>query len=387
MAWCIRMETKRMSQLPLAIIGGGIGGLTAALALRQLGHDVVVLEQTAHYARVGADINLTPNAVKALDGLGLGAALRGKAARPTQRISRTWDTGEVTSQLAMSDAAELQYGSPQLTMHRADLLATLAGALPAGVVELGQRVAAIETVDDAAQVRFVDGSVRPFRAAIGADGIHSVVRTCLFGAEKPRFTGVVAFRAVVPAVRLAAQRYAGAFTKWWGWDLQTQIVTFPLGRSDEIFIFATIGQDSWTHESWTMAGSVDELRALYSRFHPEARALLDACDSVLKTALYERDPMPSWSAGKAVLLGDACHPMLPFMAQGAGTAIEDAVVLARSLAAHPDAFEPGAAAYARARQERTAKIQLGSRANTWLKDGGNADWVYGYDAWGASVAG
>lgn len=374
-----------MDTLPLAIVGGGIGGLTAAIALRKLGHEVVVFEQAPLFGRVGADINLTPNAVKALDGLGIGEALRGTAARPTHRISRTWDTGEETSRLEMSDAAERKYGSPQLTLHRADLLTALDAVLPAGVVELDRRVIGVEIGESQSDVLFADGSRRSFSLVIGADGIHSVVRKAMFGQESPRFTGVVAFRAVVPAERLEGQANIGAFTKWWGPDPFTQIVTFPLSRGREIFIFATINQDSWTEESWTMAGSVEELRALYASFHPEATSLLAACDSVLKTALYEREPMPSWAKGRGILLGDACHPMLPFMAQGAGMAIEDGVVLARSLSQPGLSLDQRLAAYQAARQDRTAKIQIGSRGNNWLRDGGNADWVYAYDAWAARL--
>lgn len=365
----------------IAIIGGGIGGLTAALALRQAGIDAVVLEQASRYGRVGADINLTPNAVRALDGLGLGDQLRQNASRPSFRISRSWDTGEETSRLAMSDEAERKYGSPQLTLHRADLLSILEAALPSSTVSLGTQVLSTGQDGEHVTVNFASGMCRSFDLVIGADGIHSAVRRSLFGAEHPRFTGVVAFRAVVPANRLSRQTNKGAFTKWWGWDQNTQIVTFPLGPMGDIFVFATIGQESWTEESWTMPGDVVELRELYAGFHPEARELLEACDSVLKTALYEREPMPSWSKERSVLLGDACHPMLPFMAQGAGMAIEDAVVLSRCLSNSSGRFEAGILAYETARQERTAKIQLGSRANTWLRDGGNADWVYGYDAW------
>jgi salicylate hydroxylase len=132
-----------------------------------------------------------------------------------------------------------------------------------------------------------------------------------------------------------------------------------------------------------MQGSVEELRGFYADFHPNARALLEACDSVLKTALYERDPLPRWSHGPMTLLGDACHPMMPFMAQGAGSAIEDAVVLARNLAGVTDPQQATAALarYEAMRIERASRIQVGSRGNDWLRAGGNADWVYGYDAW------
>jgi salicylate hydroxylase len=233
------------------------------------------------------------------------------------------------------------------------------------------------------ELSFADGSIERCDAVIGADGIHSAVRTALFGVEHPRFTGVVAFRAVVPAERVATVPNINAFTKWWGPNPESQIVTFPLNQGRDVFIFATRPQDSWTEESWTTPGSVDELRSLYADFHADARALLDACDEVLKTALYERDPLPAWSRGHMTLLGDASHPMMPFMAQGAGMAIEDAVVLSRFMKGVKSASEIPAAfqAYEAARLERTSQIQVGSRGNNWLREGGNADWVYGYDAW------
>jgi salicylate hydroxylase len=366
----------------IGILGAGIGGLTAAIALRQAGHEVVVFEQAQRFARVGADINLTPNAVRALDGIGVGAALRDHAARPKFRISRMWDTGEETSRLGMSDEAEAKYGAPQLTLHRADLMTALEAALPQGCVRLAHRANSVTQDAEGVTVGFTDGSTARVAALIGADGIHSVARTALFGAESPRFTGVVAFRAVVPAERLAGQPNLDSFTKWWGPTHESQIVTFPLNRGRDIFIFATTAQESWRHESWTQPGSVEELRGFYADYHAEARALLDACDEVLKTALWERDPMPAWSIGRVTLMGDAAHPMLPFMAQGAGMAIEDAIVLARALTGVAMQAVPAALLrYEEARRERTARIQLGSRANTWLRGAGNADWVYGYDSW------
>ena len=376
------------SRSTIGIVGAGIGGLAAAIALRRAGHEVIVFEQARQFARVGADINLTPNAVRALDGLGVGEAARVTAARPSHRISRSYDSGEETSRLEMAEAAEQKYGAPQLTIHRADLLAALAEAVPGDCIRLGRRAESITQDAAGVTLRFADGSQARVEALLGADGIHSVVRTAMFGAESPRFTGIVAYRAVVPADRVAGVPNLGAFTKWWGPNPQSQIVTFPLNRGRDVFIFATTAQDTWHLESWTAPGSVEELRAQYADYHAEARALLDACDTVLKTALYERDPMPAWTQGRMALLGDAAHPMLPFMAQGAGMAIEDAVVLARHLQGASAAELPQALQrYESARLERTSRIQIGSRGNNWLRDGGNADWVYGYDAWAAPLAG
>ncbi|MDJ0415329.1 FAD-dependent monooxygenase [Rhodococcus opacus] len=360
----------------VAVCGGGIGGLATAIALRKFGLDVTVYEQTRQFARVGADINLTPNAVRALDGLGIGPAIRESAARPQFRISRTWDTGAETSRLPMGDSAEQQYGAPQLTMHRGDLMTALENRLPSGVVEMGRRVSGVAD----SRIEFTDGSTVSADVIVGADGIHSAVRTALLGREQPTFTGVVAFRAVVPTERVGDLPNLDCFTKWWGPNPSTQIVTFPLNQGKDIFVFATCSQEEWTEESWTTPGSVTELRELYRDFHPEARALLDACDDVLKSALYVRDPLASWTDGRAVLLGDAAHPMMPFMAQGAGMAIEDAVVLSRCLSLFDD---PAVAlqAYQETRLQRTSRIQRGSRSNEWLKVAGNGDWVYEYDAW------
>ena len=367
----------------IGILGAGIGGLTAAIALQRAGHDVVVYEQSKQFLRVGADINLTPNAVRALDGLGIGEAVRQTAARPTHRISRTWNTGEETSRLAMGDTAEQKYGAPQLTIHRADLLAALAEVFPLQQVRFGKRAEKVQQSAAGITLDFSDGSSDRVDVLLGGDGIHSAVRSAMFGAESPRFTGVVAFRAVVPAEKVAGVPNLQAFTKWWGPNPESQIVTFPLNRGRDIFIFATTAQESWHLESWTTPGNVQELRDSYAGFHADATALLDACDEVLKTALYERDPLPSWARGNLVLLGDACHPMMPFMAQGAGMAIEDAVVLARCLATVSKVEDVAAALqrYAGLRMERASKIQVGSRGNNWLREGGNADWVYGYDAW------
>lgn len=372
-----------MGSLKIGIAGGGVGGLSAAIALRQQGHDVTVFEQAKGFSKVGADINLTPNVVRAIDGLGAGAAIRERGARPTFRISRDWDTGKETSRLGMSDVAEQQYGAPQVTIHRSDIIDALAEQFPMDQIQFGKRIRSLTQDHSGVSLRFEDGSQASFDVVVGADGIHSRVRTALFGEEHPRFTGVVSFRSVVPTERVKQVPEIEAFTKWWGPNPQSQIVTFPLNQGKDTFIFATTGQDSWTEESWTSEGDVNELRGFYKDFHPDARALLDACDSTLKSALYEREPLAQWSVGTVTLLGDACHPMLPFMAQGAGMAIEDAVVLGRALAGVATRAEAAQALqrYESARKERTAKIQIGSRGNQWMKGPGNADWVYGYDAW------
>lgn len=362
-----------------------MGGLCAAIALREAGHEAIVFEQARQFLRIGADVNLTPNAVRALDRLGVGEVLRETAARPTHRLSRTWDSGEITSKLPMSDAAEEKYGAPQLTIHRGDLLKALEAKLPASAIRLGSKVAGVDA-GERPVVHFEDGSSETLDVVIGADGIHSAVRRSLFGDDSPEFTGLVSYRAVVPRSAVPEVENLDAFTKWWGETADSQVVVFPLTRGEEVFIFATTPQEGWREESWTLPGDVDELRDVYKDFHPDVRALLAACDSVTKSALYVREPMERWSEGHVTILGDAAHPMVPFMAQGACMAIEDAVVLSRCLAeAGGDEVPAALARYEQARRERTAQVQRGSRANNWLKGEGNADWVYGYDAWGVAL--
>jgi salicylate hydroxylase len=345
-----------------------------------------VFEQAPQFNRIGADINLTPNAVFALDQLGVGDYLRKTAARPTFRISRDGVTGEETSRLPMSDAAEEKYGAPQLTIHRADLLKALQDQIPADNIHLGMAADDVILHEDATEIVFKDGTKRSFDLVIGADGIHSAVRTALFGKDDPKFTGIVSYRAVFPRDEAENLENLDAFTKWWGEIPEKQIVTFPLTLGEEIFVFATTPQDGWSEEGWTLPGDVQELRDAYDNFHPDAKALLAACKDVTKSALHVREPMESWSKGRATIMGDAAHPMVPFMAQGACMAIEDAVVLSRSLeGVSKDGIEEALSKYEQARKPRTAKVQKNSLANEWMKKQGNADWVYAYNAWGVEL--
>ena len=347
-----------------------------------MGHDAIVFEKASQFLRIGADVNLTPNAVHAIDRLGVGEVLRKTAARPTFRISRTWDTGEETSRLPMSDAAEKTYGAPQLTIHRADLLKAMEAETPADRLHLGKSVFGIVNDDTRTAILFDDGSSEDVDVIIGADGIHSAVRNAMFGKDDPKFSGIVSYRSVIPREEAGDISNLDAFTKWWGPTPDVQIVTFPLTRGKEIFVFATTPRQGWTEEGWTLPGDADELRRAYEGFHPEAMALLNACTEVTKSALHIREPMEKWSIANATLLGDAAHPMLPFMAQGACMAIEDAAVLARSLEGADKGTVPERLRrYENARLERTASIQRNSLANEWMKEQGNAEWVYGYHAW------
>ena len=208
------------------------------------------------------------------------------------------------------------------------------------------------------------------------------MRSALWGEDHPQYTGVVSYRGTFPNDRELGIPDTDAFTKWWGEIPEKQIVTFPLTQGKEIFVFATLPQENWSEEGLTLPGDVEDLRKAYANFHPDALKLLDALNDVTRSALHVREPMTRWAKASATLLGDAAHPMVPFMAQGACMAIEDAVVLSRALqCADRDSLKPALASYEAERKPRTAEIQRSSLANDWLKKGSNADWVYGYDAW------
>lgn len=373
-----------MTSNEIAIVGAGIGGLATAIALQRAGHRPVLFEQAAQFRRIGAAINLTPNAVKALDGLGVGEALRARAYSPQFRVSRTWDSGAETSRLEMGPLAERKYGSPQLLVHRADLLSALEGALAPGVARLGARVLAVEQDALKASLTFADGSQRQFEAVIGADGIHSTVRGALLDSDPAIYSGMAAYRCIVPA-EYVPHYETTSFVKWWGPSTKSQIVTFAIDGGRELFVFATRAEPEPTRESWSAECDIDDLRSAFAGYHADAQSVLAACARPLKTALFIRSPLAKWVSGHVALLGDAAHPMLPFMAQGAAMVLEDVAVLARCLELTRDLAQ-ALTAYELARQERATRIQQASNANEWLRTGTNADWVYGYDAWTIPIA-
>jgi salicylate hydroxylase/6-hydroxynicotinate 3-monooxygenase len=244
------------------------------------------------------------------------------------------------------------------------------------------KLAAIDQGPQGVDLRFTDGTSVRADAVIGADGVHSLVRETLLGPEKPRFTGRVAYRTTFAADRLRGLTLDPVRTKWWGPD-RHMVVYFVTRARDELYFVTSVPERAeWTTpESWSARGDLDELRAAYAGFHPDVQAILDACPEVFKWALFERDPLPRWSDGRIALLGDACHPMTPYMAQGAASALEDAAILARCLdGIEQDGVHEAYLNYERIRKPRASDIQAGSSANNWLRDKADPGWVYGYDA-------
>jgi salicylate hydroxylase/6-hydroxynicotinate 3-monooxygenase len=297
-------------------------------------------------------------------------------------ISRTWDSGAETSRLELGDAVAREFGAPYLFLHRADLHAAIADIVPPEVVRFSHRLCSVREDRDGVTLGFEGGARERADLLVGADGVHSRVREILLGPERPRYTGRVAYRTVLPAERVRGLSLEPVRTKWWGPD-RHMVVYFVSRNRDQLYFVTSVPEPAeWaTPESWSSRGELDELRAAYAGFHPEVQALLDACPEVWKWALFERDPLARWSSERVVLLGDACHPMTPYMAQGAASALEDAAVLARCLdEAQPGSVHEAFVRYERIRKPRASTIQAGSSANNWLRDRADPGWVYGYDA-------
>lgn len=368
----------------IAIIGAGIGGLTLSACLRQRGIESAIYEQATGFARVGTGIQMGPNAMKVLRLLGLAERLATNAYSPAFLDNKDWDTGVSTFALPVGEHAEERYGAPYYMLHRADLHELLHSLVPDDTIRLQHELADIRVTDGKpTELVFANGHRDEADVIVGADGVHSLVRSKLFPYQQPLSTGRVAYRTVFPTELIGDPR-PGPMTKWWGID--RHIVIYYLSAGQEIYFTTSVPDPEWTVESFSAEGSVDDLREAFAGFHPEVQAVLNACPSVHKWAIYDRDPMPCWHAGNVVLLGDACHPMTPYMAQGAATSMEDALVLARLFARDGFADLPARyETYEAIRKPRTSKIQLGSRSNKWLRHPTDPHWVYGYDATTASL--
>ena len=372
----------------IAIVGAGIGGVALASALMARDADVKIYEQASAFARVGAGIQMTPNAVKVLRGLNLEDKLRAFAFEPISGLNREHASGALTNELPLAGRSEEKYGAPLLLMHRGDLHAALAETLPSDIVRFGKKLTDIRQQNGKVLLEFADGSLDEADVLIGADGVHSRVRELMLGAEQARYTGKVAYRTTFPAKLIAGVTLEPYRTKWWGPDRHI-VIYYVTRRRDEIyFVTSQPEQAEWmTTESWSAKGEVGELRQAFADFHPEVRAVLNACPDVHRWALLERDPLPTWVDGHVALLGDACHPMTPYMAQGAASALEDAAVLTRCLAGATLAtLNESLKRYEVVRKPRASKIQSVSGTNTWMRQPTDANWVYGYDAWNAPLA-
>ena len=392
----------------VAIIGGGIGGLTAALALIQAGAEVRVYEAAAELREIGAGVALHPNAMRVLRAAGVEDSVRAVAGRSPWAVTRDGITGRVISRTSRArQAATL--GMEGATVHRADLLDVLARALPAGVVRLASRCTSVRNESAAAIATFADGSTAEADVIVGADGIHSVVRAGLFGPDAPRFTGKICYRSVIPAEAVArasllADDGLAENGQWLG--PHGTIVLYPLRGQDLINVVCHHDDADYRHESWVAECPRAEVLDRYAGWHESLLRLFAAGPTWYKWALYDREPIPRWTDLRVTLLGDAAHPMLPYLGQGACQALEDAAVLATALRAEPGDPAAALARYESTRRPRASRVVLTARErglsnhlpSRWAAlrrdlaiavrrrlnrrdlDGRGASWIASYDA-------
>jgi len=382
----------------IALIGAGIGGLTAAVALRQAGFHVDVYEQAPELTEVGGGINMGPNAARILYRLGLGEALDREAVRPASTHQRRWQDGRTLQRAPLNPLCEELFGAPHLTVHRADLLSIIASGFPPERIHLGHRLAGFADKGDRVEAWFENGARATTDVLVGADGIHSTVRAALFGDEPPRFAGCVAYRGLVPVERIADLALELGSQSWVGPG--GHLVHYFVSRGRLLNFVGWTEHDTWNREDWTDRATIARALAAFDGWHPQVRRIIAAADTCFVWALFDREPLPRWSAGRATLLGDACHPMYPFMGQGAAQAIEDGAALAACLAGADDPIE-ALHRYERLRLPRVSRLQEMSRANKtrfhlpdgpaqeqrdaeWRRAGDRSPealrWLYGFDA-------
>lgn len=386
------------------VVGGGIGGLTAALALEKRGHTVTVAEQAGMISEVGAGLQLSPNAMRVMNALGVGARVMRDAFRPQAAEMRWGRSGAKIFDIPLRKSAVNRWGAEYIHVHRADLINALKEELLArapDALRLGCKLDSYRADGDRVTAVFQDGETLEVDLLVGADGIHSLVRSQMLGPDAPRFTGCVAWRATAPVTALGNNAPPPTACVWVG--PRRHAVTYLLRRGSLANFVGVVEYKQPGEESWTATGAKEQALKDFRRWHPSLLAIIEASETMNRWALYDRKPLAKWSDGRVVLLGDACHPMLPFLAQGAAMAIEDAWALAACLEAGPDV--PAAmTAYEARRKPRVSKVQAGARANAkifhrgdpisrfgtyvpmWLASQATPgfihsrnDWIYGHD--------
>lgn len=346
------------------IAGAGIGGLTAALAALRQGHEVEVYEQASELKEVGAGVQLSANGTRVLYALGVGEELKSLSCEATGKEIRLWNTGETWKLFDLGKVSIERYGFPYFTVYRPDLLDVLARAvrrLKADAIHLGRKCVGFTQTDGEVRLDLEDGTTATGDALIGADGVHSPIRQTLFGADKPQFSGIIAWRGIIPMERLPARMERRVGANWIGPG--GHVVHYPLRGGAVLNFVGALERTDWQIESWSARGTTEELAADYRGWHEDLQTLIRNIPVPHKWALMVRPPMPRWTVGRVTLLGDACHSMVPFLAQGAVMAMEDGLILARALTELDGDVASRLARYEEARRERTRQAVEGSADN------------------------
>jgi salicylate hydroxylase len=363
---------------------------------------VNVFEQTSVLSEVGAGIQISPNAMHAFMALGLENEVLTSSFEPNSHVVKNWQDGRTISSTPLKGVLKNKFGAGYYGFHRADLHRTLIDALPKDCIKLGTQCTKIENVADRVILYFSDGSISESDIVIGADGIHSVVAESLFGRQLPQFTGNICWRGLVPTGSLPPDLISKDMSVYFGPN--AHVVTYYVRGGQYVNWFASCRQDNWRHESWKQEVSYEEVIDAYKGWCPILTELFSKSERCYKWALFDRDPRPQWTKGRVTILGDAAHPMLPSLAQGACMAVEDAYVIAQSLDRHKQEPERALQVYEAARRPRTSQVQLLARARSqinqlaspraqllrnvgyairrWInptKHTYGIEWIYGYD--------
>ena len=368
------------TQQKIAIVGAGLGGAAAATLLQKAGFQVDVYEQAPAFSRIGAGIHMGPNIMKIFRRMGIEQQLSEMGSHPDFWFSRDGASGDYLSRIPLGEFARKEYGAAYITVHRGDLHALQMSTIAPGTTHFNKCLTRLEETDTHVNLFFSDGTRTQADIVIGADGINSKIREELLGAEKPLYSGWVAHRALIRSEDLT--RYNLNFencVKWWSED-RHMMVYHTTAKRDEYYYVTGVPHAAWDFQGNFVDSSREEMFDAFQDYNPTVQALIHSSESVTKWPLLNRNPLPLWSRGRLVLLGDACHPMKPHMAQGAGMAIEDAAMLTRCLE------ETGLSDYRTAfnlyeanRKDRASRVQAVSNANTWLRTQEDPAWVYGYD--------
>ncbi|MER6158955.1 FAD-dependent monooxygenase [Streptomyces sp. NPDC001868] len=355
------------------VVGAGIGGLAATLSLRRAGCEVTLVEQAPRFTEIGAGIQLAPNATRVLRRLGLLDAVAARSVRPSRLSFRTWSDGGEICHYALGREAEDAFGAPYLQAHRADLHEALAAAVPPGSVRLNSVAVAIDQDDDSATVTTAAGERLEADLVVAADGVRSSARRWLFGPDEALFSGTAAYRALLPAERVADLDLP-EYALWLGPG--RHFVHYRVRRGELLNVVGVVGTDA-ARESWTARAEPEEQLRAFEGWDPRVRSLLGRTGTVLRYGIHTRAPLARWNLGRVTLLGDSAHAMVPFHAQGAAQALVDAAVLGDCLADTGPADVPEALdRYVGRRLTAATRVQAGSaRAGEdyHLPDGPEAD--------------